>query len=208
MSRKVFISSAAQSEESIFMCSYWWLQTIFSAWCFDIWSWIYVYIYIYTHTYIHTVLGHFSYVRLCVTLWTHQAPLSIGFSRQEHWSGLPCPPPGDLPDSGIKPASFMSPALPGDRFFTIRATWEAYIYICLWRAVLCIIECLTVSLTSTYETLGATLWPHLWEPKISPGIAKYPLTKCSWLRSIALEEYKDKLEKYVSRGNIFKRMQN
>ena len=135
MSRKVFISSAAQSEESIFMCSYWWLQTIFSAWCFDIWSWIYVYIYIYTHTYIHTVLGHFSYVRLCVTLWTHQAPLSIGFSRQEHWSGLPCPPPGDLPDSGIKPASFMSPALPGDRFFTIRATWEAYIYIYIYMFV-------------------------------------------------------------------------
>ena len=54
-----------------------------------------------------------------VTLWTiaHQAPLFIGFSRQEYWSGLPFPPPGDLPDSGIKPASLMSPALVG-RFFT------------------------------------------------------------------------------------------
>ena len=42
-----------------------------------------------------------------VTLWTvaHQAPLSTGFSRHEYWSGLPCPPPGDHPDSGIKPAS-------------------------------------------------------------------------------------------------------
>ena len=41
------------------------------------------------------------------TLWTvvHQAPLSMGFSRQEHWSGLPCPSPEDLPDAGIKPAS-------------------------------------------------------------------------------------------------------
>ena len=41
-----------------------------------------------------------------VTLWTvtHQAPLSEGFSRQEHWSGLPCPPPGDLPHPGIKPS--------------------------------------------------------------------------------------------------------
>ena len=44
-------------------------------------------------------------VWLCATLWTTvcQAPLSMGFSRQEHWSGLPCPPPGDLPNPGIKP---------------------------------------------------------------------------------------------------------
>ena len=44
----------------------------------------------------------------------NQAPLSMGFPRQEYWSGLPCPPPGDLPDPGIEPAS---PALAG-RFFT------------------------------------------------------------------------------------------
>ena len=48
----------------------------------------------------------------------------MGLSRQEYWSGLPCPPPGDLPDPGIEPESFMSPALVG-RFFTVRATWEA-----------------------------------------------------------------------------------
>ena len=44
-----------------------------------------------------------SHVQLCVTPWTvaHQPPLSLGFSRQEYWSGLPCPPPGDLPNSGI-----------------------------------------------------------------------------------------------------------
>ena len=40
----------------------------------------------------------------------HQAPLSLGFSRQESWSGLPCPPPGNLPDPGIEPTSLMSPA--------------------------------------------------------------------------------------------------
>ena len=45
-----------------------------------------------------------------------QAPLSMGFSRQEYWSGLPCPPPGDLPKLGIKPVSLLSPAL-ADRFF-------------------------------------------------------------------------------------------
>ena len=53
------------------------------------------------------VLGHFSRVRLFVTLWTtdYQAPLSLGFSRQGYWSGLPFPSPGDLPDPGIKPGS-------------------------------------------------------------------------------------------------------
>ena len=65
----------------------------------------------------------------CPTLfdpWTvaHEAPLSVGFSRQEYWSGLPCPPPGDLPYPGIEPVSFTSPALAGG-FFTTSATWEA-----------------------------------------------------------------------------------
>ena len=56
-----------------------------------------------------------------MTPWTvaHKAPLSVGFSRQEHWSGLPWPPPGDLPNAGIKPTFLMSPALAG-RFFTTR----------------------------------------------------------------------------------------
>ena len=53
-----------------------------------------------------------------------QAPVSMGFCRQEYWSGLPCPPPGDLPDPEIKSASLKSPALAG-RFFTTNATWEA-----------------------------------------------------------------------------------
>ena len=56
-----------------------------------------------------------SRVRLFATLWTValQAPLSMGFSRQEYWSGLPFPSPGDLPDPGIKP---RSPALQADLF--------------------------------------------------------------------------------------------
>ena len=59
-------------------------------------------------------------------LWAvaHQAPLSMGFSRQEYLSGLPGPPPGDLPNSGIQPAFLMSRTLTG-RFFTTSATWEA-----------------------------------------------------------------------------------
>ena len=53
------------------------------------------------------MLSPFSLVRLFATLWTvaHQIHLSMGFSRQEYWSGLPRAPPGDLPNPGIKPAS-------------------------------------------------------------------------------------------------------
>ena len=63
---------------------------------------------------------------LFATLWivAHQAPLSMGFSRQEYWRSLPCPPPWDLPDPGIEPASLASPALAGG-FFTTSATWES-----------------------------------------------------------------------------------
>ena len=82
------------------------------------------------------VLSHFTCVRLFGTPWTFacQAPWSMEFSRQEYWSGLPCPPPGDLSDSEIKPTSLMSHALAG-RFFTTNATWEVQLfiwYIQLW----------------------------------------------------------------------------
>ena len=75
------------------------------------------------------MLSHFSRVWLfaTVTIIACQAPLSMGFSRQEYWSGLPCPPPGDLPNPRVKPASFMtppSPALAGG-CFTTSATWGA-----------------------------------------------------------------------------------
>ena len=61
-----------------------------------------------------------SPVQVFVTLWTvaHQAPLSMGFSRQEYWSGLPCPPLGDVPYPGVKPVSPASPALAGGFFTT------------------------------------------------------------------------------------------
>ena len=65
----------------------------------------------------------FSRVRLFTTLWTvaRQAPLSMGFSKQEYWNGLSFLPPGDLPNPGTEPASLMSPALAGE-FFTTSAT--------------------------------------------------------------------------------------
>ena len=65
-----------------------------------------------------SMASHFDPVRLFAVLWTVAlwtvAPLSMGFSRQENGSGLPCPPPGALPDSGIKPASPVAPALQVD----------------------------------------------------------------------------------------------
>ena len=72
------------------------------------------------------MLSHFSRVLLFVTLWTValQALLSMGFSRQEYWSGLPSPPPGNLPDPGIEPASLMSLALAGE-FLMASTTCES-----------------------------------------------------------------------------------
>ena len=73
---------------------------------------------------------HAKLLQSCPTLCNpmdhiaHQAPLSMGFSRQEHSSGLPCPPPGDLPNPGIKPESPVAPALAG-RFVITSTTWEA-----------------------------------------------------------------------------------
>ena len=68
-------------------------------------------------------------LQLCPTLcnlWTvaHQAPLSMEFCRQEYWGGLPCHPPGDLPNPGVEPVFLPSLALSGG-FFTTSATWEA-----------------------------------------------------------------------------------
>ena len=81
------------------------------------------------------MLSCFNHVQLFETLWTiaHQTTLSMWFHRQEYRSGLPFPPPGDLPDSGIE---LMTPAL-ASRFFTTGTTWEAhkimyiYIFLCL-----------------------------------------------------------------------------
>ena len=76
--------------------------------------------------------SHFTRIWLRAILWTvaRQAPLSMGFPRQEYLSGLLRPPAGNLPDPGIESASLMPPALAG-RFFTTSATWEAHILLCI-----------------------------------------------------------------------------
>ena len=71
----------------------------------------------------HAKLLHLHTILCNPTDCSLQAPLSLGLSRQGYWSGSPCPPPGDLPNPGIKHVSLMSPALAG-RFFTTSTTWE------------------------------------------------------------------------------------
>ena len=72
---------------------------------------------------------HAKSLQSCPSLWTvaRQVPLSIGFSMQEYWSGLPYPPPGDLPNLAIEPVSLKSPAL-ADRFLTASTAWEVQVY--------------------------------------------------------------------------------
>ena len=71
-----------------------------------------------------------NHVPLFTTLWTlaHQAPLSMGFSRQEYWSGLPFSPPGDIPNPGIKPMSPEASAL-ADVFFTTEPPGKPFLYL-------------------------------------------------------------------------------
>ena len=108
---------------------------------------IYSYIYIHTHIYIYSYLSHFSHVWLFATLCTvaRQAPLSMGFSKQEYRSGSPCPPPGDLPDLGTEPMSLMSLALAGE-FFITSTTWETHTHY--------------ISVQSSSSVVSNSLQPH------------------------------------------------
>ena len=94
-----------------------------------VWIW-YICVCEYVNIYVYACV-HAKSLQSCptlVTLWTValQAPLSMGFCRQEYYSGLPSPPPGDLPDPGIEPMShYVSCIAVG--FFITSATWEAHI---------------------------------------------------------------------------------
>ena len=81
------------------------------------------------YMYVHVLCAQsLSCVHLFATPWTvaRQAPLSMGFSRQEYWSGLPFPIPGDFPNQGIKPAFLVSPEL-AVRSFTTEPSGKPYI---------------------------------------------------------------------------------
>ena len=90
----------------------------------------------------------FSRVQLCETLRTaaHQASLSVGFSRQEDCSGLPCSSPGDLPGPGIEPASLTSPALEAGSL-PLASYWEALSCPCHHLRS----DCLSICLSSSGE---------------------------------------------------------
>ena len=108
------------------------------------------------------MLSRFSRVQLFVTQWTVacEAPLSMGFSRQGCWSGLPCPPSGDLLDLGMESTSLTSPAL-ADRFLTTSATWEyrreCCIYIKMGKIVNIFAHIFSHS-TDTYGAHSAPFW--------------------------------------------------
>ena len=112
------------------------------------------------------LLSHFRHVQLFVTPWTvgHQAPLSMGFSRQEYWSGLPGPLPGDLSDLGIE--SLMSPLAGG--FLATRATWETQIN-----------ELKDISWVEfSHSVMSDSFWPHGLQHARRPCLLPIPRT-CS-----------------------------
>ena len=133
------------------------------------------------------MLSCFRCVRFYATLWTAdcQAPLSMGFPRQEYWSGSPCPSLGNLPDLRIEPTSVTSPLLAG-RFFTTSITWEApYMYNILfihssvdWHLgcfhVLAIVNNATVNIGARVYSSRCAVWL-----KYSPE-APHPCLKWVW----------------------------
>ena len=100
-----------------------------------------------------------SRVRLCATPWTvaHQALLSLGFSRQEHWSGLPFPSPGDLPDPGIEPGSpaLQADALPSEPPGKLYLLADCLIIACVHAKSLQ--SCPTLCDTMDYSPVGCSI---------------------------------------------------
>ena len=118
------------------------------------------------------LLSYFSRVWLFATPRTEacQAPLFVGFSRQEYWSGLPFPPPGELPNSGIKPTSPVTLALAG-RFFTTELPGKPNISIS----------------TANFPWNTTSLHPHnftdIFHFHSCPSIFKFPFWFLLWSRS-------------------------
>ena len=129
------------------------------------------------------VLSWFSRVWLFATLWTvaRQAPLSMGFSRQEYWSELSCPPPGGLPDPRIEPMSLTFPALAAGFFTTSSITWEVTIFAItevqvplsllttqIWMPLVCRIlvgDAITRRHPVHFSFLGTLMWAQQWGRK-------------------------------------------
>ena len=140
---------------------------------------------------------YLAFVAVCVlspvwlfgTAWTvaHQAPLSMGFPRQEYWSGLLFPSAGDLPDPGIEPMTLRSPAL-ASRFFTTGTTWVL-----------------------SFFFLKSEEWLHFSHLNISvPTVTdSHRYSGCLWLwgwmeKHILVAEWKNTSQKLVKFESIFK----
>ena len=111
------------------------------------------------------MLSCFSCVQLFVTLSTVacQAPLSMGFSRQEYWSGLPFPPSGDLPDSGIEPATLKSPTLAGGFFTTsvnccLIIILKKRLFFISFLAIISFYICVIIILIESIKESGLPWW--------------------------------------------------
>ena len=103
-------------------------------------------------------------------------PLSMEFSRQEYWSGLPFPTPGDLPDPEIKPASLASPAL-ASKFFTTSATQEAQMCVCVCVCVYIYIKYVYIYIyIYVHETLLGSLVYSQYQQTLLLSLKKCPLS--------------------------------
>ena len=142
------------------------------------------------------VLSHFSHVQLFVTPWTIacQAPLSMGFSRQEYWRRLPFPLSGGHPNPGIEPVSLMSPALAG-RFFTTDTTWKplgfnllkfcsGLLHLCSCETLVC---CFLVAVVQSLSHLwlSAAPWTAACQASLSSTIS-WNLLKFMFFESVML----------------------
>ena len=142
------------------------------------------------------MLSHFSRVWLFVISWTvaHQAPLSMGFSRQEHWSRLPFPSPGIFP--GIEPASFTSPELAGG-FFTTGGTWEAHIEVSVQFSSVAQ-SCLTLCNPMDCGTLGFPVYHR----RVQGWTHFHPLFSQEWVSNISIGRAKSLVSNSVTPGTI------
>ena len=120
----------------------------------------------------------FRHVQLFATPWTltHQTPLSMEFSQQEYWSGLPCHPPGDFLDPGIEPVSpalhvDSLPAEPSGKPFTIYTNIKSLV--CQ--------KLLYVNYTSVFLKLSCSYWPP-----VDIGRAIYQALGCTWKKTRCL----------------------
>ena len=154
------------------------------------------------------MLSCFSCVQLFGTLCAiaSQTPLSKGFSRQEYWSGLPSPPPGDLPKPGIKPVFPTSPALAGG-FFITSTTWEApltHIYDCISSLTFSSVQCRCSVVSHSLRPHGL---PHtrLPCPPPTPGVYSNACPLSWWCHptiSASVIPFSSHLQSFVASGSL------